>query len=528
MRSLRGTAVALAALSLLAGCAPSKREAPKHEAPQVDAVEARAAHSNGADRPCDSLSPPVALELVSFTNTEALARTCRDGRPACKNASHPKISADGTRVAFDCDAPDMLSGATPPAGVTQIYVRDVERRRTVLVSGRTTEGQVVFANENTGFPELSGDGKWVVFASKASNLVDGDAEGVEDVFACEVDAQRIVRVSQGFDGTEFNAASSDPSVSHDGRYVAFSSAATNIGPLFTAGGGEPVLAPTDGLAHIYLVDRTIRRFEWLDRGTSHIASAGVSGDPDADRDVASQPVISGDGEVVAFTSNARTLAGEDGNDGQLDIFACRRATGAVELVSVAFESSRGGNGVSRKPHVSGSGRFVVFEGTSTDITPPGVDTNNHSDVFVRDLELGLTARVSVSSTGGQANGASGYGALSFDGRYVAYSSSARNLVPNDTTRGFLDFFVHDRDVSGDGFFDEPGDICTRRLSITPEGVQSNARSGGNCGLSADGRFVVFMSESNLLHPGDDNGFDDKLKCSPTCLFGRDVFRARVY
>ncbi len=528
MSARRDRGVALAALSLIAGCAPSKRDAPKPEAPQSEAVEARASHSNDADRPCDSLSPPAALELVSFTSAEALAQTCRDGRPACKNASHPKISADGTRVAFDCDAPDMLIGATPPAGVTQIYVRDVERRRTVLVSGRSTEGQVVFANESTGFPELSGDGNWVVFASKASNLVEGDAEGLEDVFACEVDAQRIVRLSQGFDGTEFDAASSDPSVSHDGRFVAFSSAATNIGPVFAAGGSGQVAAPTDGLVHIYLVDRTVRRFEWLDRGTSQLAGDVASGDPGADRDVASQPVISGDGAVIAFTSTARTLAGEDGNDGQLDIFACRRATGAVELVSVAFESARGGDGVSRKPHVSGDGRFVVFEGTATDITPPGVDTNNQSDVFVRDLELGLSARVSVSSTGGQANGSSGYGALSFDGRYVAFSSSARNLVPNDTTRGFLDFFVQDRDVSGDGFFDEPGDICTRRMSITPEGVQANARSGGNCGLSADGRFVVFMSESNLLHPGDDNGVDDKLKCSPTCLFGRDVFRARVY
>jgi Tol biopolymer transport system component len=522
MTTRRTQVVSLAAAAAFASCAQ-----PEHEKPQVEALEAAAARSS-ALRACDSMSPPAALELVSWTSAEELAQTCRDGRPACKNASHPKISADATRVAFDSDAPDMLVGATPPAGVTQIYVRDVERRRTTLASGRTSDTDVVFANENTGFPELSGDGRWVLFASKASNLVENDVGGFEDVFASDLEAKDIVRVSQGFDGEEFDAPSSDPSVSYDGRFVAFSSAASNIAPLVAAGGGDGVVAPNDGLTHIYVVDRTLRRFEWIDRSASQAAGEGAGEGPGADRVETSQPVTSGDGEMVAFTSSSSTLAGEDGNDGQLDIFACRRASGALELVSVAFDTARGGDGVSRKPQISGNGRFVVFEGVATDLTPPGVDTNDFSDVFVRDLELGLTARVSVSSTGGQANGTSGYGALSFDGRYVAFSSSARNLVPNDTTRGFLDFFVHDRDVSGDGAFDEPGDICTRRLSVTPAGVQSNARSGGNCGLSADGRFVVFMSESNLLHPGDDNGVDDKLKCSPTCLFGRDVFRARVY
>lgn len=465
---------------------------------------------------CDSARGPLELELVSLSDADALAYTCRLSRPPCKNASHPSVSADGAIVAFDSDAPGVLGDATPPPGTSQIYVRDTVRAQTVLVSGRMVNGQAVFADTGAGFPDLSGDGRWVVFATKASNLVENDANDFADVFAANLDARSLVRVSENSDGSGFDSESADATVSDDGRWIAFVSAASNIAPLFASGGTVPIAGPVGGRMRLFVAERSTRRVEWLDRGAVDESRA-----PEA-----SQPAISADASVVAFTLGVRSPAAD--GEAKFDVYASLRETGEVVLVSAALGSTLPGNDVSRKPQISGNGRFVVFEGLATDLIAPGADSNNQSDVFVRDLQLASTARVSVSSSGGQANGTSGYGALSYDGRYVAFSSSARNLVANDTTRGFLDCFVHDRDVSGDGVFDEPGDICTRRMSTTPEGVQANARSGGNCDLSADGRFLVFMSESNLLHPGDDNGVDDELRCSPTCLFGRDVFRARVY
>lgn len=506
----------LIAAALIAGaCArPQERGLP----PRSDqAAAARAPSVVQSHGPCDPTRGPHELELVSFTDAGALARTCQASRPPCKNASHPSISFDGTRVAFDSDASGMIREGDPPPGVAQIYVRDIVRGRTLLISGRASAGSATFANANAGFPDLSGDGRTVVFASTASNLVDADRADVADVFVADLEARALERVSVRSDAVEFDGDSADPTVSEDGRWIAFVSAATNIAPLFAPGGETPIAGPAGRRMRVFLTERGTRRFEWLDRGLGDEANP-----PEA-----SQPVISADGSVVAFTSSAAP-SGSDESESKLDIYAFVREGGGLVLVSAAFGTQQPSSGVSRKPQVSGNGRFVVFEGTAADLLAPGLDTNNQSDVFVRDLQQALTVRVSVSSSGGQANGTSGYAAVSYDGRFVAFSSSARNLVPGDTTRGFLDCFVHDRDVAGDGVFDQPGDICTRRMSTTPDGVQANARSGGNCDISADGRFLTFMSESNLLHPGDDNGVADKLKCSPTCLFGRDVFRARVY
>ncbi len=511
---MRRTTICIAA-ALLGACAqPQERAQPASSVRRVSVEASAAADAHG---PCDPARGPVALELVSFTDAGALGRTCQASRPPCKNASHPSISFDGTRVAFDSDAPGMTGDGDPPSGVAQIYLRDIVRGRTLLVSGRTSGGTTTFANANAGFPDLSGDGQTVVFASTASNLVDSDRGGFADVFAANLEARTLERVSERSDGAELDGDSADPTVSEDGRWIVFVSSAGNLAPLFAPGGETPIAGPAGRRMRLYLTERATRRFEWLDRGLGDEANP-----PEA-----SQPVISADGSVVAFTSSSTPL-GSDGSESKLDIYAFAREEGGLLLVSAAFGSQQPADGVSRKPQVSGNGRFIAFEGTASDLIAPGLDTNNQSDVFVRDLQQGLTVRVSVSSSGGQANGTSGYAALSYDGRFVAFSSSARNLVPGDTTRGFLDCFVHDRDVAGDGVFDEPGDICTRRMSTTPTGVQANARSGGNCDLSADGRFLAFMSESNLLHPGDDNGVADKLKCSPTCLFGRDVFRARVY
>ena len=164
--------------------------------------------------------------------------------------------------------------------------------------------------------------------------------------------------------------------------------------------------------------------------------------------------------------------------------------GRTEMVSVNSAGEQG-NDFSGSGNCSADGRFVVFISTATNLVPG--DTNGCADVFVRDRLRGVTERVSVSSSGGQANHRSYPAQISADGRYVVFGSYATNLVPNDTN-GALDIFVHDRQTG-----------VTERVSVTSSGEQADADSQLYLALAtkinSDGRFVVFSSPSqNLASP----------------------------
>ena len=143
--------------------------------------------------------------------------------------------------------------------------------------------------------------------------------------------------------------------------------------------------------------------------------------------------------------------------------------------------------------ISGDGRFVAFVSAATNLVTG--DNNNAADIFVRDRQAGTTTRVSVTSTGGQANGASSDPAISADGRYVAFVSRATNLVAGDTN-GVRDVFVHDRQTG-----------ATTRISVNSSENQGNAESLAPS-LSADGRYVAFASSASNLVTGDTNSTSD--------------------
>ena len=140
--------------------------------------------------------------------------------------------------------------------------------------------------------------------------------------------------------------------------------------------------------------------------------------------------------------------------------------------------------------LSADGRFVVLGSWATNLVSG--DTNDKNDVFVHDRQTGTAQRVNVSSTGAQADGFAGGGAISADGRFVAFSSDATNLVAGDTN-ALGDSFVRDRQAG-----------ATRRVSVRTNGAEGNGRSLFE-GLSSDGRLVVFSSEASNLVPGDTNG-----------------------
>ena len=201
--------------------------------------------------------------------------------------------------------------------------------------------------------------------------------------------------------------------------------------------------------------------------------------------------ISADGRYVAFYSWADNLVVGDTN-GMSDAFVRDRVTGKTTRVSVGSVGTQG-NDMSFTSAISADGRYVAFMSHASNLV--AWDTNGRGDAFVRDLVTGKTTRISVSSAGAQGNNTSYPNAVSADGRYVAFSSSADNLVAGDTN-GTKDAFVRDR-VTGK----------TTRVSVDSAGVQGNY-GGSPSAISADGRYVAFTSNADNLVAGDTNGWGD--------------------
>ena len=367
------------------------------------------------------LSAVTLLLLTALGGRSAGAQTtvrvsvASDGTEGNDVSLGSALSADGRFVAFDSAATDLVAGDTN--GVSDVFVHDRQTGTTERVSvasdgaqGNGSSGLVTFAFP----PALSADGRFVAFVSFATNLVASDTNGATDVFVHDRQTATTERVSVASDGTEGNAASAGATLSADGRFVAFHSAATNL-----------VAGDTNGTNDVFVHDRQTGITERVS-----VASDGTQGN-----NASSYPAFSADGRFVAFDSDATDLVAGDTN-GTTDVFVHDRQTATTERVSV--------NGFSAGPALSADGRFVAFHSTGSNLVAG--DTNGATDVFVHDRQTGTTERVSGASDGTQGNDASAGPALSADGRLVAFHSSATNLVAGDANRAY-DVFVHDRAVS---------------------------------------------------------------------------------
>jgi Tol biopolymer transport system component len=343
----------------------------------------------------------------------------------------------------------------------------------------------VEGNNASTAPSTSSDGRYVAFESFATNLVGvgNDNNNRPDVFVHDRQTGTTTRVSVDSGGAEGDDISTDPSISSDGRYVAFESSATN---LVAAGG--------DMLEDIYVHDRQTGITTRVSENTMGNESDGFSLDPS----------ISANGQYVAFLSDATDLVAGDTN-GQVDIFVHDRQTGVTTRVSVTSAGNEA-NGASSFPSISSDGRFVAFESIATDLVVG--DTNGFFDIFVHDLQTGATTRVSVDSAGAEGNGGSSSCSISGDGRYVAFVSDASNLVGvGNDTNGSTDVFVHDRDTDGDGIYDELGEVSTVRVSVDSAGAEGDDISTAPS-ISSDGRYVAFESNATNLVADDTNGKTD--------------------
>ena len=375
-------------------------------------------------------------------------------------------SADGRYVAFGSLASNLVPGDTN--GLNDVFVRDALLGTTTRVSVDSAGTQ---GNGGSDYPSISADGRYVAFRSAATNLVPGDTNTRDDIFVRDTVTNTTTRVSVDSAGVQSNGFSYDPSISADGRYVAFDSAASNLVSGDTNASDDVFVRDT--------VENTTPRVS--------VDSAGVQGNLWSD-----YPSISADGRYVAFESYATNLVPGDTNAN--DIFVRDRLLGTTTRVSVDSAGAQGDWG-SYHPSISADGRYVAFGSDSTNLVPG--DTNGSRDVFVRDTLTGTTTRVSVDSAGVQGDGAGGYysPSISADGRYVAFDSWATNLVSGDTN-GTGDVFVRDRLLG-----------ITTRTSVDSGGTQGNGESG-KPSISADGRCVAFSSVASNLVPGDTNGVED--------------------
>jgi Tol biopolymer transport system component len=318
-----------------------------------------------------------------------------------------------------------------------------------------------------------------------------------------VRAERTVRVNVDSDGQAATGGDSyAPSISDDGRYVAFASLATSL-----LGSG----ADTNGVRDIFLHDRDLDADSTFDESGA-ISTIRVSVDSDGNPGSGHSyaPAISGDGQYIVFESLANDLV--DNDTSGRDIFLHDRINGSTIRVSVA-SNGEAGSADSLASDISDDGRYVVFESLATNLLGPGVDTNGVRDIFLHDRVSSSTIRVSVDSDGNPGSGHSYEPAISGDGRYVVFESEANDLVDDDTSG--RDIFLHDRDSDGNGVFDEAQGISTERVNVDSDGDPATTGDSWSSDVSDNAEDVVFESEANNLVDGDTSGRDIFVRVTTT-------------
>ena len=335
------------------------------------------------------------------------------------------------------------------------------------------------ANLPSANAHISVDGRFVAFHSAANNLVENDTNNRQDIFVYDRESKSMERVSVDSKGNQADHYSLNPSISGDGRYVAFMSSAENL-----------VDHDNNGQVDIFVHDRQEK--------TTSLVSVSLEGKSGNTRSL--HPVISTNGRYVAFESAANNLVEDDLNESS-DVFVRDMQENKTELVSLTSRDQQA-NHSSHNPSISSDGRYVVFHSPARNLVPVDnkrSDENewNFSDVFIRDRELGKTEIISLSIIGQPGNHPSHSGSVSADGRYVAFASMASDLVenyPDDAleitgkgrTARRIDIFVRDRETK-----------TTTLASIGMDGAHSNHQSQAPK-ISSNGRYVTFQSAADNL------------------------------
>lgn len=351
--------------------------------------------------------------------------TSSEGALGNKDSTNPAISADGRFVAFESTSSNLVPGdanqCTVSSGVSvnciDVFIKDRETGATKLVSASTAGEQ---GNQASNGPSISADGALVAFMSSSPNLVPGDANGKIDIFVKDTRSGALQRVSTDGAGAEADNGSANASISADGRWVAFSSEASNLVP-----------DDTNGKPDVFIKDRQSNAVIRV--------STGAGGEQADDASGAQGVAASADGRYVAFESAATNLVPGDTN-GKRDVYVKDIQTGAITRASVDAAGGEGQEDSHFSISISGDGRWVAFRSESPNLVPG--DTNVKPDVFLKDIQGGTLTRMSTDSAGAQGKNESEFISISADGRLVVFDSASPNLVASDTNNK-RDIFLKD-------------------------------------------------------------------------------------
>ena len=402
----------------------------------------------------------IAAELQTYAfNTLELMSVNLLGTKSNSMVDSVSVSTDGQYVAFDTGATNLVTGTTN--AYKDVFVKD---RETGLVQRVSISSAGGVGNNNSRMPSISGDGRYVAFMSMATNLVAGDTNGSQDIFVYDRLTEVIVLASVSADGTQANGVSQNPKMCGNGSHVVFESYATNL-----------VDSDTNGMADIFIKNLSTGAVELVSTATDGTQANNTSSLPD----------VSADCRYVVFKTRASNLSAIDTNN-RYDIFIKDRTTGTTTRVSDTAAGSESNNH-SDRPAVSNDGQVVAFASDATNFVTG--DNNGGTDVYVKNLQNGAVTLASVATNGNSNNGFSMYPSISGDGRYVAFYSSSTDLDADDTN-GTWDIFVFDR-----------SDSSTVMVSKTDSDGIANGPSY-DPKISNDGTAVAFVSSASNMLSGD--------------------------
>jgi len=423
------------------------------------------------------------VELVSRIEPSFLPDT-GGGSSEIRSTTGLRLSSDGRFILFTSTSANLVSGQIDRGG-NDVFLYDRVSGSTILVSrsgaSATTTGNASSAFDDS--PSISADGRYVTFSSLATDLVPGlvDINNQSDVFLYDrvTGTTTLVSRAQGSALTTGNHFASDPVLSADGRYVAFRSRATDLIDGFLGDGFH---------INVFLYDRVTGQMALVSRTSSSPATSGGSSSEEV--------AVSSDGRYVAFLSTANNLVpGQTGLMGNQNLYLYDRVTGATTLVSHTSGSPLAStNAISSLPSLSGDGRYLVFQSDASNLVPGQSDNafGSSPDVFLYDRETGVTTLVShVPGSPATAAEWSGGPCISEDGLFIAFSSSATNLVSG----------TPDLNEASDAFlFDRVAGTITL-LTPSANGQIVENRHSGAVGINADGSRVVISSLAPNLVPG---------------------------
>lgn len=421
---------------------------------------------DGSIQPKQTLSPQSGSEIQSFGNGVTTRVSINTDRTQGNGESGaPSLSADGRFVAFESFASNLVSGDIN--GKNDIFVHDRQTGVTTRVSVNSNGEQ---ADDHSGYPSISADGRYVAFDSSALNLATGNSRFIFQIYIHDRQTGITTCISTSPNGIIGNSDSYRPSISADGRYIAYYSGASNL------------VSGDDHGYDVFVYDRILKTTTLVSKSTNGVKANGYS----------EFPSISGDGHHIIFESDANNLVAGDTNN-MSDIFVHDLETDVTERVSVDSNGNEGNENSWGFSSISFDGRYTVFTSYASNLVAE--DTNPYTDTFVHDNITGITERVSVNNNGSSDGGSDDMPSISDNGRFVAFNSFDSNLVEGDTN-GEMDVFVHDRLMK-----------VTTMVSESSNGVEGNGQSYYSS-ISSDGRYVAFHSGASNLVVGDTNGKND--------------------